>query len=181
MNSPAAGRLLLGDHQRAGKAHHMDATTTALLRYLEGQRAHILGALDGLDAAALHRPVLPTGWTCLGLVQHLAVDVEQLWFRQVMAGEQVSERAEPAWQVDPATPPEAVLDHYRAAIERANAVIAATPLEAPPRWWPDYFGEFRLPDLRSVLLHVITETACHAGHLDAARELIDGKTWLIRT
>jgi hypothetical protein len=26
---------------------------------------------------------------------------------------------------------------------------------------------------------VIVETACHAGHLDAARELIDGKTWLI--
>jgi len=25
---------------------------------------------------------------------------------------------------------------------------------------------------------VITETACHAGHLDAVRELIDGQTWL---
>ena len=32
-----------------------------------------------------------------------------------------------------------------------------------------------------VLLHVIAETACHAGHLDAARELIDGQTWLILT
>jgi len=28
-------------------------------------------------------------------------------------------------------------------------------------------------------LHVITETACHAGHLDAARELIDGRRWLV--
>jgi len=28
---------------------------------------------------------------------------------------------------------------------------------------------------------VITETATHAGHLDAARELIDGRTWLILT
>jgi len=26
---------------------------------------------------------------------------------------------------------------------------------------------------------MITETACHAGHLDAARELIDGTTWLV--
>ena len=26
-------------------------------------------------------------------------------------------------------------------------------------------------------MHVITETACHAGHLDAVRELIDGETW----
>jgi len=30
-----------------------------------------------------------------------------------------------------------------------------------------------------VLLHVITETATHAGHLDAARELIDGRTWMV--
>jgi len=28
------------------------------------------------------------------------------------------------------------------------------------------------------MLHVITETACHAGHLDAVRELIDGRQWL---
>ncbi|MGH9304633.1 MAG: DUF664 domain-containing protein, partial [Acidimicrobiales bacterium] len=26
---------------------------------------------------------------------------------------------------------------------------------------------------------VITETATHAGHLDATRELIDGRTWLV--
>jgi len=35
--------------------------------------------------------------------------------------------------------------------------------------------------LRKTILHVITETACHAGHLDAVRELIDGRTWLILT
>ena len=64
----------------------------------------------------------------------------------------------------------------------ADAVIRATPLDTPPAWWPaDLFGTFRLLDLREVLLHVITETACHAGHLDVARELIDGRTWLILT
>jgi len=31
------------------------------------------------------------------------------------------------------------------------------------------------------VLHVITETATHAGHLDAVRELIDGRTWMILT
>jgi hypothetical protein len=29
------------------------------------------------------------------------------------------------------------------------------------------------------MLHVLTETACHAGHLDAAGELLDGRQWLI--
>jgi hypothetical protein len=33
-------------------------------------------------------------------------------------------------------------------------------------------------DVREVILHVITETATHAGHLDAARELLDGRTWM---
>jgi Protein of unknown function (DUF664). len=28
---------------------------------------------------------------------------------------------------------------------------------------------------------VIAETACHAGHLDAARELIDGQQWVVLT
>ena len=48
-----------------------------------------------------------------------------------------------------------------------------------PQQWAEHFGSWRLPDLRAILLHVIVETACHAGHLDAARELIDGNTWLI--
>lgn len=49
----------------------------------------MLGILENLPEEALLRPVLPTGWTCAGLVQHLALDVERFWFRQVMAGEQV--------------------------------------------------------------------------------------------
>jgi hypothetical protein len=35
-----------------------------------------------------------------------------------------------------------------------------------------------MTDLRAIVLHVLTETACHAGHLDAARELLDGRLWL---
>jgi hypothetical protein len=27
--------------------------------------------------------------------------------------------------------------------------------------------------------HVVTETAVHAGHLDAVRELVDGRQWII--
>ena len=88
-------------------------------------------------------------------------------------------KAEAAWQVPADTPAAAVLDAYRQEIERANAVIAATPLDQPPAIWPtEIWPTWRLPDLRAVILHVITETACHAGHLDAARELIDGRQWM---
>jgi len=156
----------------------------ALLSSLNDQREHVLGILEGLPAEALRRPVLPSGWTCLGLVQHLAIDVERFWFRRVAAGEPLDDAAEPAnaWEVAPDVPAVAVLGLYRQEIELANAIIAATPPDAAPAWWPDeLFGSWRLHDLREIILHVITETACHAGHLDAVRELIDGRTWLILT
>jgi hypothetical protein len=30
-----------------------------------------------------------------------------------------------------------------------------------------------------VILHVVVETATHAGHLDAVRELVDGRQWMV--
>jgi Protein of unknown function (DUF664) len=47
----------------------------------------VLGVLDGLDDEALRRPVLPSGWSCLGLVRHLTIDDERSWFRGVVAGD----------------------------------------------------------------------------------------------
>ncbi|MCF3120840.1 DUF664 domain-containing protein [Streptomyces arenae] len=160
--------------------------TRALRTVLDGQRRHVLGILDGLDEAALRRPVLPSGWHCLGMVQHLALDVERFWFRAVVAGDEDVIRGltsdDEAWRVDPGTRPADVLELYRREAERADAVIATTPPDTPLSWWPhDLFGEPHLHTLRDVVLHVITETACHAGHLDAARELIDGRRWLVLT
>ncbi len=159
------------------------AETAMLLKWLTGQRSHVLGILDDLSDADLRRPVLPSGWTCLGLVQHLAVDVERFWFRNVVAGEPMDAGSDDknAWEVGPEVAAGDVLGLYRREIELADAIIAGTGLDAAPAWWPEFFGSFRLENLREVMLHVIAETACHAGHLDAVRELIDGRTWLILT
>ena len=93
-----------------------------------------------------------------------------------------SPEGDEGWRVPDALSAEAVLDAYRRETAQADAIITATPLDAPPAWWPaELFGSFRLDDLREVVLHVIVETACHAGHLDVARELIDGRTWLVLT
>jgi uncharacterized damage-inducible protein DinB len=157
--------------------------SSVLLSSLSAQRDHVLGILEGLSDEALRRPVLPSGWTCLGLVRHLAVDVERFWFRSIVAGQPVEPRESDAavWQVTPDVPAEAVLGLYRQEIELANAIIAATPLDAAPARWPDEWADWRFRDLQETMLHVITETACHAGHLDAVRELIDGRTWLVLT
>jgi Protein of unknown function (DUF664) len=44
-----------------------------LMGYLTKQLEHVLGILQNLPEEAMRRPVLPTGWTCAGLVQHLAL------------------------------------------------------------------------------------------------------------
>ncbi len=156
----------------------------ALLACLAGQRAHVLGILEDLDDRLLRLPVLPSGWSCVALVQHLALDVERFWFGAVVGGEpaviHALEGDQNAWLVDPGVTAAAVLDLYRQQIGLADTVIRRVGLDEPPTWWPEEsFGSWRLRDLREVLLHVITETACHAGHLDAARELIDGRQWMV--
>jgi hypothetical protein len=153
------------------------------MSHLNAQREHVLDILDGLDEEALRRPVLPSGWNCLGLVRHLALDVERMWFRAVIAGgKDVVDTGADAWQVPADLPARAVLDGYREEIDRANAILSSASLDAALAWWPeDEFGDWRLDSVREVVLHVIVETACHAGHLDAVRELIDGRRWLVLT
>ena len=78
-------------------------------------------------------------------------------------------------------PGAAILGLYRDEIARADAIIAATPIDAMPKWWPDFFTDFPPRPLRRTILHVIAETATHAGHLDVFRELTDGTQWLVLT
>ena len=150
---------------------------------LGGQRDHVVGILEGLTEEELRRPMLPSGWGCLGLLQHLAVDVEQLWFRGVVAGDRaaIDEVLQyGAWHVGPETSAASVFDRYRRESAAADAIIAAASLDAAPGLWPDdLFSGWCYDTVREVILHVLVETATHAGHLDAARELIDGRTWLV--
>ncbi|MEV6105886.1 DUF664 domain-containing protein [Streptomyces sp. NPDC051940] len=167
----------------------VDAEIAALLRCLQVQRKHVLGVLDGLDDEALRRSVLPSGWNCLGMVQHLALSVERFWFQAVVAGDKDViaglEGMDSPWRVAEGISAAGVLERYRAEASRADAIIAAAAGDDALAWWPpstdETHGEQYLHTVRDVLLHVITETACHAGHLDAVRELVDGRQWLVNT
>ena len=161
-------------------SHHHKAS---LRSALTNQREHVVEILEGLSDEDLRRPVLPSQWTCLGLVHHLAVDVERFWFRNVFAGEPMRGEldVDNGWDVPTGMSAEAVFALYRNEIGRSDAIIDASPLDQAPSNWPERWTDWRFEDLQELMLHVITETAVHAGHLDAVRELIDGRQHLVLT
>lgn len=158
-----------------------DDETTTLLRYLDAQRDSVLAILEGLQDGALNTPVVPSGWTPLGLIRHLC-GAEHLWLHHVLAG---SPANPPPWPTDGPHSPftvdlatAGVIGFYREQIAISNQNINASDIDGPPRIAPPpELAEYG-PDGRSIVLHMIEETARHAGHLDIARELIDGRTGL---
>lgn len=147
----------------------------SLVAALDRHRDVVLWKIEGLDDEQLRRPVTPSGTNLIGLVKHLA-SVEYGWFCTLFGFE--SDEV-PYDEADPdadlrAAPGESTDDivaYYLRARAAADAAIAATDLEATATAW---FGE--TVSLRWVLIHMVEETARHAGHLDILRELIDGAT-----
>lgn len=155
-----------------------------LLRHLDGQRRHVLAQLDGLSDEQLRRPVLPSGWSCLGLIRHLTLSDERYWFEVVMAGDELDfwpDGDDGDWRVDDNESADTIIQAYRTAIADTDTYIAQHALSTAPQrpepWWAEVGLAF--PDLRTVIAHVIVETATHAGQLDAVRELIDGHQYLV--
>ncbi|HZN77015.1 MAG TPA: DinB family protein [Micromonosporaceae bacterium] len=149
-----------------------DGEKTALQWFLRAQRDSVLAIIEGLDEHALTTSILPSGWTPLGLIEHLGY-AERHWFQEVATG-----FADPVpWEGDGRST-EQVLAFYREQCARSDAFLAATPLSTAPLGRHGDELDEEVTDLRRIVLHMIEETARHAGHLDIVRELIDGKTGL---
>lgn len=67
---------------------------------------------------------------------------------------------------------DSIVSTYRATWLEVDAIADTNSLDEPCRH-PDWRGSV---DLRWVLMHLLEETARHAGHADIVRELIDGST-----
>ncbi|HEX4062786.1 MAG TPA: DinB family protein [Streptosporangiaceae bacterium] len=157
----------------------------ALLDFLAAQRGAVLSIVAGLDEEAWHRAIVPSGWTPAGLVEHLG-GAEWHWFQGVVTGakpEPPPGDEEPI-PYDPTAafvtdePSAEILAFYRHQCAQSDAVMAVTPMSAQPRGQHGVPGQDEPPDVRWIVLHMIEETARHAGHLDIARELLDGQTRL---
>jgi hypothetical protein len=163
--------------------HPKSPDDQALLAFLDAQREAVLSIVAGLDEEAWQRSVVPSGWTPAGLVEHLG-GAEWHWFQGVVAGS--SPELPPDEDLPPYDPEAAfvcdrplaeIIADYRDQCARSDAVLAVTPLSAAPRG-KHGDPENEPPNVRWVVLHMIEETARHAGHLDIARELLDGQTGL---
>jgi hypothetical protein len=150
-----------------------------LEQYLDVQREVVLSKTQGLDEEQLARTHPPSSLTLGGLLHHLSL-AEEDWMDIHFSGQpdrapfaDADWSADPDWQfrVPADLDPEALRQRYRNACDRSRAVVrAASSLEQlsakPVR------GE--LFTLRWVLLHLLEETARHAGHADLLREAVDG-------
>ena len=151
-----------------------------LAEYLDSQRETLLAKTAGLSPAQLVRRVPPSELTLAGLLFHLSL-VEESWMEERFSGlparapwGAVDWEADPDWEFRNAesVPPEELRDRYRQACERSRHVVAAasglSQLSVEP------LRDGRRFSLRWVLLHLIEETARHAGHADMLREAVDG-------
>jgi len=137
-----------------------------LLSWLDYLRGAVVRKVDGVsDQDGRWTPdgrLIPL----VGVVNHLT-HVEWRWIDGGMLGEETS-RHESEFHPGPDLTVEAALAAYRERAMATNAVVRSMPsLEVPC-----LRGEGR--DLRWVLIHLVNETARHAGHADAVRELLDG-------
>jgi uncharacterized damage-inducible protein DinB len=151
------------------------AEKESLLVSLERHRDVIVWKLDGLDDEALRRPVVPSGTSLLGLVKHLA-SVEYNWFCDTFGRETEplpfdEDDPDADLRVEAHETTAEILAFYARARAAANGVIDELDVEDVGTAW---FGD--AVTLRWVLIHMIEETARHAGHMDIVRELLDGQT-----
>jgi uncharacterized damage-inducible protein DinB len=141
------------------------AAAEALLDYLRGT---LLWKCAGLSAEQLkQRSVPPSSMSLLGLVRHMA-EVERVWFRTRVAGEDIGpifcSDASPDGDFDAVDAADAEADFamYQREVEAARAVLAARSLD-------DTFALTRPDatiDVRALVLHMIEEYARHCGHAD---------------
>jgi uncharacterized damage-inducible protein DinB len=159
-----------------------------------GERADLLAALgkqrfflrhtlrDLTEEQAASRPTVSE--LCLGgLIKHVA-DTERSWADFILDGPAESsgydEATVDAWlgrfRMEPGETLEAILAQYQEVADRTDQIVRDLPDLDVSHPLPEapWFEPGAQWSARRVLLHIIAETAQHAGHADILRETIDG-------
>jgi hypothetical protein len=144
-----------------------------LATFLDRYRDIVVGKVAGVSDVDARRPLVPSGTSIGGLVKHLRW-VETGWFHGVLAGSGDNRRTHPReseFRMAETETLAGLVADYQAACRRSREIAAALPLDhqVPHR----LLGQV---SARWIHVHLIEETARHAGHLDILREQLDGAT-----
>lgn len=139
-----------------------------LLSWLDYLRGAVIRKVEGTSDRDAHWTPEGQLISLMGVVSHLT-SVEWRWIDGQMLGQVVS-RTEEEFHPGAQLTVDAAVAAYRQRAATTNAAVRAMPSLTVPCRAGDK------TDLRWVLLHLINETARHAGHADATRELLDGTT-----
>lgn len=148
-----------------------------LLGFLDFLRATIARKCEGLSDEQLRSVPTFSAMSLLGMVRHLTM-VERYWFQGVFLDKDVEfwwsqEDPDGDWKPPLELSATDVLSAYAAECEISNSIARDHALDTPSTYFPE--GE-EPQSLRWILVHMVEETARHAGHADLLREAIDGVT-----
>jgi uncharacterized damage-inducible protein DinB len=152
---------------------YAETERAALCEFLDMQREALIDKLQGLSDEDVRRAATASSLSLLSLVKHSAI-WERRWFQVVVAGRsfagewpQVQPRDENGFRITHDDTIKTVVAYYREQIAASQEILRTVDLDAPCAW-REMAG-----NLRWVALHMIEETARHAGHADIIRETID--------
>jgi uncharacterized damage-inducible protein DinB len=161
-----------------GEAAVADERTT-LETFLDFYRAAMMAKVRGLSEEDARRRLVPSKTTLAGLIKHL-IRVEVSWFQRRLAQTPSEELLALRWidddldgdfEVAQNETTESLIAHYEAQCEHSRQTAAKFQLDdVVPH---PYLGKV---SMRWIYVHMIEETARHAGHADILREQIDGTT-----
>jgi hypothetical protein len=152
-----------------------------LLAFLAQQRLVLRLSAYGLTDDQARLAPTPSALTVGGLIKHVA-SVERNWMATTLQRERQGSYEDYAenFRMGPDQTLDGILEDYARAAAETDEVIAGiadlgqpVPVPKGVPWFPD---DVEAWSVRWVLLHLIQETARHAGHADMVREAIDGAT-----
>jgi uncharacterized damage-inducible protein DinB len=142
--------------------------------YLDYFEDVTLRKIGGLTEDQLRHSSVPSGWTPLGMIKHLA-GTERFWIRHVFLGEQIDFADDPAseWRIEASDSTDSIIAFYRSERAYTRHVLAGISAATPAKrsLCPEASSP---PTLAWILFHLLQAAARHAGHLDIVRELTDG-------
>jgi uncharacterized damage-inducible protein DinB len=147
--------------------------------FLDLYREAIKRKVTGVSEEDATRRLVPSATSLGGIVKHLCW-VELNWFQRVLAGRPAEDLPRVPWsdedpdadfRLEPGETLEQVIADYDQECARSRELAARHSLD-------DTGTHRRLGQvsLRWIYVHMIEETARHAGHADILREQIDGTT-----